>query len=92
MPSGVIVPFLVVFVAMALTDALYAFYTRRTSAGRAHSAGIFAALLIVTSGVVTTLYVKNPYLLGAAAAGAYVGTALTVHYDRKHHAAHTTGT
>lgn len=76
-----VVQFIVTFVAMAITDALYAAYTRRTAEGRAFSAGTYAALLLVTGGVVVVLYTSNPVLLIAAAAGAFVGTYLTVRAD-----------
>jgi drug/metabolite transporter (DMT)-like permease len=74
---------LVVFVAMAITDALWAIYIRRTNEGRAIAAGVLAALLLALGGVVVVYYTKNPWLLLVAALGAFVGTFLTVKHDAR---------
>ncbi len=74
---------LIVFVAMAATDSLWAVYIRRTNEGRALAAGILAASLLVLGGVVIVYYTKQPWLLAVAALGAFTGTSLTVWHDSK---------
>ena len=74
---------LIVFVAMALTDALWALYVRRASEGHALEASLMAAMLVFGSGVVVLLYTESPVLLTFAGLGAFVGTYFTVRHDAK---------
>jgi hypothetical protein len=72
---------LLVFVASGMGDILWTFYILRTSEKRAHPAGLFSALIILTGGLVVITYTGNPWYLIPAALGAYVGTVLAVKYD-----------
>lgn len=74
---------LIVFVAMAATDSLWAVYIRRTNEGRALAAGLLAAALLVLGGVVIVYYTADHKMLLVAGAGAFCGTFLTVKHDSR---------
>lgn len=75
--------FLLVFLSATVADAVWAYYIRRTSTGKAIEAGLSAVVLMVAGGVTTILYMADRRLLFGAALGAFVGTYLVVWWD--HH-------
>lgn len=71
-------PYLLVFFAIAGLDFVYAEYTKATAGRKPLPASLLAGLIILLSGFVTTSHVDNKWLLLPAAAGAFVGTWLSV--------------
>ena len=67
---------------MVLVDIGYALYTRRTAQGKPLGASTASAVIMLGSGYVVTSYVGNPILLSAAVCGAFVGTWLTIKFDK----------
>ncbi len=67
-------PFVVVFLAVAALDFVWAFYTRACANGWAGIGALMAALIIVLSGSAQIGYTHDPLLLIPAALGAFVGT------------------
>lgn len=67
-----------VFSAVALMDIVYARYTHAVAQSQRAPASFFAVLIILTTGFATTSYVQDTMLLIPAAAGAFVGTWITV--------------
>ena len=66
--------YLLVFFAMTALDFCWARYTVATSRLNALRSGIWASLLILLSGFVTTSYVADHTMLLPACAGAFIGT------------------
>ena len=66
--------FIGVFVAMAITDLIWALYIRRVGQGKAAQAGLAASLLLVVGAFVITSYVENHWYLLPAAIGSFLGT------------------
>jgi len=75
--------YILVFLAMTLTDVLFALYVRRASQGRAIYAAIFSLLIMMNAGYVTVSYVGNHWMIIPAGLGAFVGTFLAVKCDKK---------
>lgn len=67
-----------VFIAMTALDFVWAEYTKAVAAKRPVRAALTASCIIALSGVVTTQYVENHYLLVAAVMGAFCGTYLAM--------------
>ncbi len=70
-----------IFLATSLSDILWVFYIRRTSEGKAFSAGLFSALIVVIGAFVIVSYVDNKFYLIPAALGAFIGTIITIKFD-----------
>lgn len=66
--------YLLVFVIAAGLDFLWARYITLLSLGEAWRAATYAAAIVAFGGLVTVLYVRNPFLLIPATLGAFVGT------------------
>ena len=74
---------LAVFLATVLGDILWAIYIRRTSAGKALSAATASLCIALLGGIAITQYVENAAYLIPTALGAFVGTLLTVSWDKR---------
>ncbi len=70
--------FVVVFICMAITDYLYTKWMQSVTAYNKHSAGTYAALLILMTSIVTKSYVEDIYMIVPAMLGAYVGTVVAI--------------
>jgi hypothetical protein len=75
--------YLAVFLAMIVTDFVWAQYTRAVADHRINKGGLMAIGIITIGAYVTTSYVANPWMLLPAAAGAYVGTASSVWWEKR---------
>jgi len=72
------------FMATLLSDVVFTLYLLRTAQGRALSAATYSALIYVISGVLVLIYVdKGLPAVVPVAAGAWVGTWLTIRWDRR---------
>jgi hypothetical protein len=69
---------LAVFAAMAVTDYLYASWSAAVTSKRAASAAATAAGIVLCGAFTITEYVSNAWLVVPAAAGAALGTYLSV--------------
>jgi hypothetical protein len=67
-----------IFVAMAISDFLWAQYIIATTNQRSLKASIWSASIALVNGAVILTYVKSPWLILVAAAGAFVGTFLSI--------------
>jgi hypothetical protein len=77
-----LIKFIVVLVAMAVTDVCWAYYFIKVGERRAVQAGLWAILLFFAGAVVTTNYVGDHTMMIAAAIGSFVGTYITVKYKK----------
>ena len=77
-----------VFVAMVATDIVWAQYTRAVADHNLRKAPVMAAAIISIGAFVTTSYVQDYWMILPAAAGAYVGTFLSVWWEGRNRAAH----
>lgn len=66
--------YVLVFLAMALLDGLWAAYVQATANDSIIQASTLATAIILTTGFVTVSYVNNRWNLIPAALGAFVGT------------------
>lgn len=71
-----------VFVGVIVLDYVYAEYTKAAADRNAIVSSNMAMFLIVITGFVTSCYVINQWLLIPAAAGAWVGTYLSIKYGK----------
>lgn len=69
------------FFGVAAMDFCFAYYARRAAQGRAKDAGVWAAALILFNSVAMISVVHDPWSIGAAVIGAYLGTYLAVRRD-----------
>lgn len=67
-----------VFVAVGVVDYIWTVWSAAVARHQATRAALAASALIGCTGVVTTAYVADPWLLVPAALGAFVGTWLSV--------------
>ena len=69
---------MVVFICMGITDYLYTKWMQCVTAHNRIGAGIYAALLIFMTSIVTKSYVENMYMVIPAMLGAFVGTVAAI--------------
>jgi hypothetical protein len=74
---------LLVFLGAGLTDVVWVLYIRRAGEGKAVSAGFLSMLIILFGAYITIEYVGNHWYLLPAVLGAFVGTYLTVVFDKR---------
>jgi hypothetical protein len=67
---------LLTFGGMVVLDFVWARYTVTVTQRLPIKSGSYAALIMVLNGTVTLTYVHDPWMILAAAAGAFVGTYL----------------
>lgn len=74
------IDYFLVFIAMAGVDFLYAEYTKAAADRRTYWASGMAALMIAFNAYVVTMYVGNWLMLIPTAAGAFVGTFISIRF------------
>jgi len=71
------------FLATLLSDIVFTLYLRRTAQGRALSAATYSACIYIISGVLVLIYVdRGLAAVLPVAAGAWLGTYITIRMDR----------
>ncbi len=71
---------LLAFLGVACLDFIWGKYIQATNGTNPYIAGLWSVPIFVVGGLITLGYVYNPSLLIPAAAGAFVGTFLSVKY------------
>lgn len=66
------------FVAMAVLDYVWAYYTRAIADKQAKKASGHAGAIVALNALVVLSYADNPWMIAPAVAGAVVGTYLSV--------------
>lgn len=74
--------FIGVMLATALVDVCWTFYFISITKEKALLAGWWSTLVVAFGAAATVSYVNDPTLLVAAFIGAFVGTSLTVQYNK----------
>lgn len=77
-----VLQFLGVMLSTALADVCWTYYFLRVSEKRAVAAGWWSALVVAFGAVVTVSYIHDSTLLLAAIVGAFLGTSLTVRFNK----------
>lgn len=72
-----------VFLAVAALDFVWARYTKYVNDGKPVHAGISAIIIMVLGGTAVIGYTSDPWLLIPAGAGAFVGTYGAVRWGEK---------
>lgn len=75
---------ILVFIAMLITDVCWTFAIRRIKEGNALKAAMWNGFLMFTSAFATVSYVTNIWLLVPTIAGAMVGTYIAVKWDTRY--------
>ena len=70
--------FIGVFLAMMITDIMWAKYTLAVAFLNPFLAGIYSAVIILMGAVTVVAYVEDRYMLIPAMLGAFVGTYYTI--------------
>ena len=78
-----ITKFILVVIAMIIADVCWTYYFIKVEERRAIPAGVWSALIIVTSAFITTSYIEDKSLVPAAVIGAFIGTAGTVWFKNR---------
>lgn len=68
------------FLAMTITDLMWAWYVKKVNANNAFMSGVAAVGLFAVGAITVVGYANNPILIIPASAGAFVGTYLGVKY------------
>lgn len=68
------------FFLMVVLDFIWAWYTMYVVAKRPWMAGYAAAGITVCNGLSMILIIKDPWMIVPTALGAFVGTAIAVHF------------
>jgi hypothetical protein len=71
------------FLALAVLDFCWALYTAQVQSGNAYRAGAWAVALYAISAGATIGYTSNHWLVIPACAGAFVGTAVGVLWNKR---------
>lgn len=74
---------LVLAAITALTDVCWTLYIAAVAEKRAHRAALWSALIVLTGSVSIISYIRNPWLVTASVAGAYVGTWVTLWWPNR---------
>jgi hypothetical protein len=72
-----------VLIAVALADVCWTLYFIESIKKNAIKAGFWSASIIALGGYTIVEYTENRYLLTAAIIGAFIGTSLTVKFNKK---------
>jgi hypothetical protein len=81
------VSWIIAFFALFLTDVCWAKYVTQVQSGAAFASSLWASALFLFGAVAVVAYTTNPWLLIPSAAGAFVGTYVSVWHDRRTKAA-----
>ena len=72
--------FILVFLAMFVTDVCWTLYLLAVESRKSVKAGLWAALLYIFGAFVVSSYVQDNSLIIAAAVGSFAGTVCTIEY------------
>lgn len=75
--------YIIAFLIMASLDAIWARYIAAISGKPALKGAVWSAAIVAMGGIATVQYTQNSVLLIPAAIGAFVGTYLSVWYDKR---------
>lgn len=75
--------FVLVFLAMAITDICWTFYLISVEERKSVIAGLWAMALFICGAFVVSSYVGNKWLILAAALGSFAGTFATIEYKKR---------
>lgn len=78
--------YILVFLAVAIVDIFWTQYIIAAQNHRFLQAGLYSLLIILIGAFSTRSYVHDGMMVIPAALGAFVGTALTVLYNKRKHA------
>lgn len=78
-----VLQFVAVMLSTALADVCWTYYFLRVSEHRALAAGWWSALVVAFGAVVTVSYVHDNTLLIAGIFGAFLGTSVTVWFNKR---------
>lgn len=73
----------IVFVLMCALDFVWALYVKAIAADRAGAGAGLSGAIVLLNGVVTIMYVDDPWMLIPTVAGAMVGTWLAIWWSKK---------
>lgn len=73
---------ILVFLAAAVTDAVWAYYIKHTGAGSRIRASLSSSLIVILGGFITVEYMDDKRLLVAGALGAFCGTYALMYWGR----------
>lgn len=75
--------YILVALAVAVSDAVWAMYFRMVAADAPHRAALTSIIILCVNAFIVHSYMKDPILLTAAAVGGYIGTYVTVRWTKK---------
>jgi hypothetical protein len=75
--------FIAVFLSTVLSDIAWTYYFIRVEERKAGKAGFWASCIVMVSAFITVNYVEDHSLLIAAVIGSYVGTWISVKWNKK---------
>lgn len=78
-----VIEWLVIFSALTVTDVCWGYYINKVKEGKALPSAVWSVLLYLTGSIAVVGWVKDPWLLIPAAAGAFVGTYISVWLNKR---------
>ncbi len=73
----------IVFISTLVADLLWAIYIRRVGEGKSFQAALYSAFIVLLGAVAVAGYVENSWYLFPAIVGAFVGTLITIEFDKR---------
>ena len=78
-----VIKFILVTVAMFLTDVCWTMYFVETEKRRSIQAGLWGSAILLFGSAVTINYVNDHRLLAAAVLGSFLGVVATIEYKKR---------
>jgi len=75
-----VIKYLIIFIALLITDVIWALYIRWSASGKAFRAAVLSILIYVIGAFTFAEFIKDTWVLIPAAAGCFVGTYITIKY------------
>lgn len=72
------IKYAIIFLALLITDIIWALYIRWSAQGRAHRAGIASIFIYIIGAFTFAEFIKDAWVLVPAGLGCYCGTYATI--------------
>jgi hypothetical protein len=75
-----VIKYIIIFIALLITDVIWAFYIRWSASGKAFRAAVMSILIYVIGAFTFAEFIKDQWVLIPAGLGCFIGTYVTIKY------------